>query len=59
MIKDRVKGLFQAHRLRKWRIRTKLAVLVVIMAAVSISLYYFLWTRQQDVCIFQIGRAHV
>ena len=52
MIKDRVKGLFQAHRLRKWRIRTKLAVLVVIMAAVSISLYYFLWTRQQDVCIF-------
>ena len=52
MIKEKAKSFFEDHRLGKWRIRTKLAVLILVMASVSLSLYNVLWSMQRYVCLF-------
>ncbi|HIZ82482.1 MAG TPA: HAMP domain-containing histidine kinase [Candidatus Mediterraneibacter pullistercoris] len=35
-------------RMRDWRIRTKLVIIIIVMASVSLMLYRFLWVHQVD-----------
>ena len=39
-------------RIRNWRIRTKLLILIIVMAAASLLLYRFLWIHQADAADF-------
>ena len=52
MIREKWKQFFEEHRLAKWKIRTKLAVLILVMATVSLSVYNALWVSQRSVCLF-------
>ena len=52
MIREKWKQFFEEHRLAKWKIRTKLAVLILVMATVSLSVYNALWVSQRAVCLF-------
>ena len=40
----------EEHRPGKWKIRTKLFVVILIMLAVSILLFWGLWNLQESVC---------
>ena len=35
-------------RMRDWRIRTKLVIIIIVMASVSLMLYCFLWVHKVD-----------
>ena len=37
-----------AEKIGNWKIRTKMLLLLFIMAAISISLFAFLWRHQAD-----------
>ena len=52
MTRGRTGQFFEEHRLGRWKIRTKLAVLILVMAAASLTLYNALWNAQRYVCLF-------
>lgn len=39
----------QKRRIKDWKIRTKLVLLILVMAVVSLCLYQFLWRNQRNV----------
>ncbi len=50
MTKEKFRSFYNAHRLRAWRIRTKLLLLILVMAAASLGGFWFLWSRQIWFC---------
>ena len=50
MTKEKFRSFYNAHRLRTWRIRTKLLLLILVMAAASLGIFWFLWSRQIWFC---------
>ena len=49
---NRVKKMLEERRIKRWKISTKLLLLILVMGAVSLGLFWFLWVHQADAATF-------